>query len=223
MVDSRARFAELTVLTLGDSILDSGAYNIHGLTPGKLLVENDDRLFPEFVGRDLSSAGPVRLEHRAADGARVPDLFRQARGLQPNGPAIVLLTIGGNDLLGGLAWDRGPGIEAFARSLEDFLALMPIRPILLGNVYDPTFGDDGRNFLGVEADLARANLRRVNAAIAAAAIRHGRLVDLHGHFLHGDPSWFTMTIEPSLRGTSEVRRCFLEAMIETRCAFDSGP
>jgi hypothetical protein len=49
----------------------------------------------------------------------------------------------------------------------------------------------------------------VNAAIAAVALRHGQLVDLHAHFLTGDPSWFTWTIEPSLRGASEVRRCFL--------------
>jgi lysophospholipase L1-like esterase len=210
----------LTLVTLGDSILDSSAYNSHGLTPGGLLVKNDDRLFPEFRGRDLSSSGPMRLEHRAVDGARVADLFRQARGLQVEGPAIVILTIGGNDLLGGLARDRGPGIDAFARSLEDFLALMPVRPVLMGNVYDPTFGDDARNFLGIDPAVARKNFRRANEAIARCAERHGRLVDLHAHFLTGDLTWFTMTIEPSLRGTSEVRRCFLAAITEMRRGSD---
>jgi hypothetical protein len=37
-------------------------------------------------------------------------------------------------------------------------------------------------------------------------------VDLHRHFLIGEPSWYTCTIEPSLRGASEIRRCFLDAL-----------
>ena len=86
----------------------------------------------------------------------------------------------------------------------------------LGTVYDPTFGDDARNFLSVEAGLARANLNRMNAVIAQLAARYGQLVDLHRHFLGGDPSWFTHTIEPSLRGASEVRAAFLPAVLQMR-------
>jgi acyl-CoA thioesterase I len=89
---------------------------------------------------------------------------------------------------------------------------LPIRPVLLGTVYDPTFGDDARNFLGIEARIARANLQRVNEVIGTLAEGAGRLVDLHAHFLTGDPSWFTRTIEPSLIGASEVRRAFLAAL-----------
>ena len=199
----------LTVYTFGDSILDCGRYNEFGITPGQLLVRNDDRLFPEFRGQDLLSRGPARLEHRARDGATVRSLPAQAQGLVAEAPAVALLTIGGNDLLGGLVTDRGPGVEAFAAALDAFLARLPIRPVLVGNVYDPTFGDDARNFLGVDPAVARANHRRVNAVLAAAAGRYGALVDLHEHFLQGDPSWFTRTIEPSLVGASEVRRCFL--------------
>ena len=86
---------------------------------------------------------------------------------------------------------------------------LPIRPVLLGTVYDPTLGDDRRNFLGVEPTLARKNLQRINAVIEEIASRYGQVVDLHAHFLTGDPSWFTATIEPSLRGASEIRRAFL--------------
>ena len=39
-----------------------------------------------------------------------------------------------------------------------------------------------------------------------------KLADLHAHFLTGDPSWYTQTIEPSLVGASEVRRVFLAAL-----------
>ena len=126
---------------------------------------------------------------------------------------MALLTVGGNDLLQGLVLDHGPGIDAFAAALDDFARRLPIRPILLGNVYDPTFGDDRQNFLGIDPATARANHRRVNAAIADVAGRYGALVDLQAHFLGGDPSWFTQIIEPSLRGASEVRRCFLPHLL----------
>lgn len=99
----------MTLYTFGDSILDCGHYNEFGVTPGRLLVHNDGQLFPEFTGQDLSSIAPVRLEHRAVDGA---------------------------------------------------------------------------------------------------------LVNLHAHFLTGDQSWYVHTIEPSLRGASEIRRCFLPVLIE---------
>ncbi len=203
----------LTLYTFGDSILDSGWYNDLGLHPGQLLVRNDDQLFPEFQGQDLSSYGPVQLDHRAVDGATVASLPAQARNLTQNDKAVAILTVGGNDLLRGLLLDRGPGIDAFATALDTFLRNLPIRPVLLGNVYDPTFDDDALNFTGVEPALARENHRRVNAAIAALAGRYGELVDLHAHFLTGDPTWCTHTIEPSLRGTSEVRRCFLPHLV----------
>jgi acyl-CoA thioesterase-1 len=147
------------------------------------------------------------------DGATVNGLPSQAEGLaRPRGACVALVTIGGNDLLRGLARDDGAGVRAFEEALERFLRQLPIRPVLLGTVYDPTFGDDARNFLGVDATIARANHRRVNEAIARLAPRFGRLVDLHAHFLRGDPSWFVHTIEPSLTGASEVRRAFLEGI-----------
>ncbi len=202
-----------TVYTFGDSILDCARYNEFGVHPGQLVVRNDDRLFPEFKGQDLLSRGPARLQHRARDGATVEGLPSQALGLKVEGRSVALLTIGGNDLLTGLIADRGSGIDAFTRSLERFLEALPVRPVLIGNVYDPTFGDDSRNFLGVDPALGRGNHRRVNEALAALAARYGKLVDLHEHFLGGDPSWYTLTIEPSLRGASEVRRCFLRHLL----------
>src|SRR4051794_1647107 len=110
-----------TIYTFGDSILDCGKYNDRGLTPGELIVRNDDSLFPVFQGHDLSSRGPAFLEHRAVDGATVRDLTAQARGLVVEGPSIALVTIGGNDLLRGLVGDRGPGIEEFGTALDRFL------------------------------------------------------------------------------------------------------
>ena len=204
----------LTVFTFGDSILDCGHYNQYGVHPGQLAVRNDDRLFPEFKGNDLTSRAGGRLEHRAVDGATVSGLPSQARGLKVEGPAVAMLTVGGNDLLQGLVMDSGPGISRFAQALEAFLKQLPIRPVLVGNVYDPSFGDDNQNFLGVDPRLARENHRRLNAVLAEMGDKYGALVDLHAHFLKGDPSWYTHTIEPSLTGASEVRRAFLPHILK---------
>ncbi|MBW4421827.1 MAG: SGNH/GDSL hydrolase family protein [Myxacorys californica WJT36-NPBG1] len=201
--------AMVTLYTFGDSILDCGRYNEFGVHPGQLLVQNDDRLFPEFQGQDLESRGTARLEHRARDGATVDGLPSQVQGLRVKERAIALITIGGNDLLRGLIQDKDAGIKTFANALDTFVQQLPIRPVLLGNVYDPTLGDDNRNFLGVDPAIARKNLQRINTAIQDVADRYGQLVDLHAHFLRGDASWFTATIEPSLKGASEVRRAFL--------------
>lgn len=204
----------LTLYTFGDSILDCGWYNEYGVTPGALLVRNDDRLFPDFRGQDLTARTAARLEHRARDGATAQGLPAQSEGLRldRNGRAVALLTVGGNDLLTGLVSDTGSGIEAFAHALDQFLSRLPIRPVLVGNVYDPTFGDDTRNFLGVDPAVARANHRRMNAVLAEMGRRYGASVDLHAHFLTGGPSWFTRTIEPSAVGASEIRRAFLAAL-----------
>ena len=51
-------------------------------------------------------------------------------------------------------------------------------------MYDPTLGDDRRNFLGVEPTIARKNLQRINAVIEEIASRYGQVVDLHAHFCH---------------------------------------
>jgi len=206
--------APATLFTFGDSILDCGRYNDRGVDPGRLLVRNDDALFPEFRGRDLAArrGAPVRLVHRAVDGSTSADLERQRPDraeVVAGEPALAIVTIGGNDLLRGLARDRGPGLRRFEATLERFLIALPIRPVLLGTVYDPTFGDDARNFLDVPAPLVRANHRRVNAIIATLAGRVGQVADLQAHFLRGDPTWFTRTIEPSLIGASEIRRVFL--------------
>jgi lysophospholipase L1-like esterase len=210
--ESADRAETLTVYTFGDSILDCAHYNPHGVHPGQLLVRNNDKLFPEFKGHDLESRRPARLEHRANDGARMPSLPLQSRGITVRGEAVALVTIGGNDLLGGLAGDTGRGMKDFEAALDAWLRGLPIRPVVLGTVYDPTFGDDTRNFLPYDPRTARANHRRMNDIIASLAARYGKLADIHAHFLKGDPSWYVHTIEPSLKGASEVRRVFLTAL-----------
>lgn len=202
----------LTVHTFGDSILDCAHYNDRGVDPGKLLVRNEDRLFPEFRGKDLATRGPARLVPHAVDGSTIEDLAAQAEGLAVDGPSLALLTIGGNDLLMHLLQDPGPAIDDFAIDLDRFLKALPIRPVVIGTVYDPTFGDDSQ-VTGLDPRKARANFNRVNRMLGVMASRYGLLADLHAHFLTGRPDWFVRTIEPSLVGASEVRRCFWNTIV----------
>jgi acyl-CoA thioesterase I len=201
----------LTLVTFGDSMLDCGHYNDAGRTPGDLLIENDDKLFPEFRGQDLRSLVSSRLEHRARDGATVAQLPAQARGLRVEGPSLALLSIGGNDLLWGMESGVLPDPATFARQLNDFLTALPIRPVLVTTIYDPTFGDDRRAFMDSDPHLVRPAHRQFNTVLAEAAERVGTLVDVHAHFLGGRLDWFVHTIEPSLLGASEIRRCFWPA------------
>src|SRR6266516_7888828 len=156
----------ISVYTFGDSMLDCGDYNPFGVNPGQLLVRNNDRLFPEFRVRDLASLGPARLIHRAQDGATVSSLPAQARRLKVEGESIALLTIGGNDLLSRPDMGQRREMQRFAEALDTFLQSLPIRPVFLGNVYDPTFGDDSLNFLGIEPSIVRHSHHLMNAVIA---------------------------------------------------------
>src|SRR3954453_17695755 len=85
---SAADTQTFTLCTFGDSVLDCARYNERGIDPGRLIVRNDDALFPEFAGRDLSARGPAQLEHRAVDGAMVDDLAAQARALARAEPSL---------------------------------------------------------------------------------------------------------------------------------------
>lgn len=204
-----------TIYTFGDSVLDCARYNEHGITPTGLLASNDDVLFPEFRGRDLRTTlgRNVSTIERAVDGSTVSDLLAQIEvGPVPEG-ALTLLTIGGNDLLLGLVVGDEADFTNFRRALRSSTSRLEHTRLLIGNVYDPSFRDDRRNFLSVEPVVARSAHRRVNTILAEEASRVGAtLVDLHAHFLGGDSSWFTRTIEPSLTGASEIRRTVLRAL-----------
>lgn len=202
----------LTLFTFGDSVLDSGVYNEHGLDAGQLLVRNDDRLFPEFAGRDLSRRWDARIDHRARDGAVSSDLHAQLPEVL-EGRAAALLSIGGNDLLAFVLGIDRNALAVFERNVRAFLEALTVRPVLVANVYDPSFGDDRMSFLpGVAPGPLRKRHATVNDLLGRLGDECGGRVDLHAHFLTGDQSWFTRTIEPSLRGASEVRRCFLAAL-----------
>lgn len=211
-----------TLYAFGDSMLDCSHYTEHNVTPSTLLCENRDDLFPEFAGRDLRSLGPVTLAHRAKDGATLPQLEAQFPRKKPADRSCAVLTIGGNDLLQGLLVDRlssdDPLVwDPWFAEYERVLGRCPVRPLFVGNVYDPTFGVATlEHTFAADGDVRRLRegLELFNTQLALSAAREGAtLIDLHAHFQRGDPSWVTQVIEPSSRGASEIRRAFLHAVL----------
>lgn len=211
-----------------------------GLGAASLLYRNDDARWPEFAGRDLRSRfADLRRLDLAADGATTGSTLAFQLPRVPadlEGPALVTLTAGGNDLLGllGTAPAR-PGtrpeghgeraVDGIARALERIVEELRARiaepTILVGTVYDPS---DGTGDLGdgVVRERELGWLARFNERVEALADPPVvQVVPIHDHFLgHGlsepDPAarwyWTGSIIEPSARGASEVRRLWLGAL-----------
>ncbi|HEX2061485.1 MAG TPA: SGNH/GDSL hydrolase family protein, partial [Thermoanaerobaculia bacterium] len=230
-------YAFALYLALGDSIsIDvypaadverryRGKASTDKLGAASLLYDNDDKLWPEFRGRDLKSKFPkIEIEDLTADGATTHSLLRQVERVpRGDGPTLVTITAGGNDLLGEIGRPGpSPAPEVFERLRTAVMRLLELRPesvVLIGTVYDPS---DGTNRLpGYTRTLDREAqwLSEYNDLVRkfAGSDPRLRLADIHRHFLgHGmtvseRERWYLIEsiIEPSARGASEVRRVWL--------------
>jgi hypothetical protein len=199
-----------------------------------LLARNADAIWPEYTGRDLASLAPrADFLNLTMDGAMLPDVLDAQLPEVPatDAPALVTLTVGGNDLL--MAYGNSRSIATLERAagelvreFERCVGLIQTRlesaRVVLTTVYDPS---DGTGFIpGLHESappLPVQVLDRLNAHIRRlAAVGSGRvLADVHAHFLgHGARAatvdrwyWPTSMIEPGARGASEIRGQWLEA------------
>lgn len=215
-------------IALGDSI-SIDVYPLHDAQlryPGKfstdklgaasLLCRNDDKMWPEFKGRDLQ---PMRCLDLTADGATTVSLLRQVEQIKPSDePTLVTITAGGNDLLGVIGSRDNPVPEIAGRLKAAVLRVLELRPnatIIVGTVYDPSNGT--RRLPGYTRELTREAewLDEYNDFVRklVKSDKRLRLADIHKHFM-GHPEWFLpeSIIEPSARGASEVRRLWVEGM-----------
>ena len=229
-------------LALGDSISidDYPALDYEDRRPGAarrglgaiaLFHRNADDVWPEFQGRDLASRYPgIRIEDHSFDGATTDAVLGGLdAALSSDEESLITLTAGGNDLLSALTLGTGDRDAASRNALDNLGAIIDrlkeLRNrsrLLVATVYDPT---DGTRRLG-EATLGAADLdllARFNDGVrtlcrGSAVV----LIDIHAHFLgHGAcvPAaerwyWLPSPIEPGIRGASEVRRLWTEALEE---------
>jgi lysophospholipase L1-like esterase len=226
-------------VALGDSMSIDDYAGGAGRGAASLLHRNRDADFPAWAGRDLASTGLTGLV-LARDGARAADVLERQLPLITEPPAVVTITMGGNDLL--TAWgDDAAARAAIGRVIaagEVILARLPAAGgtgrIVISTVYDPSDGT-GRLGPGFGSGLlppwpgGLAAVRELNAALAGLAARHGAAVaDVHGRFLGhgvtaGDPSqlapmpssrdlWYCGTIEPNAWGADQIRQTWWDAL-----------
>lgn len=204
-----------------------GRFSTDQLGAASLLFRNDDKFWPEFRGRDLTSKiQGIRANDLTADGATTDSLLRQIERISHSDAAtLVTITAGGNDLLGHIG-SRGPSpspqiFERLRTAVTRILEKRPNATIVIGTVYDPSDGTnvlDGRGRLDREAEWLADYNERIRKYVNTD--KRFRLADIQRHFLgHGltapeNDRWYLREsiIEPSARGASEVRRLWLDAI-----------
>ena len=237
-------------ISLGDSISDNDHYAASdaaqkgissnhfdgGLGSASLLWRNDDSVWPEFAGNDLSTRFPqAQFLHLATDGGtiHITRHFQLPRAKADVGAAnaIVTLSVGGNDTLNALAQVGPQGLEPAVREIErDFDRLvrevrdaLPNALLILTTVYDPTDGTGVLLGYENEGQLPVSLLQRFNDSIRelAETTQDTTLADVEPHFFgHGVSTgatdgyyfWPGSIMEPGARGASEIRRLWLEAI-----------
>jgi lysophospholipase L1-like esterase len=227
---------------LGDSISIDEYAGGPGLGGASLFAHNRDDTFPQWRGRDLITIHPGLRYHRfAVDGGTTETVLdHQLPQLERSGaaPAIVTLTIGGNDLLGAYGdTPRARRVIAVVRrrvgqTLRNLRPLMrtPDDPIIVGTVYDPSDGTGDAARVGLPPWPAVVELlAALNTELASVAAEHGaHVADIHRRFLghglrRGNPAqphprpadrdlWYCNLIEPNAWGAHGVRAAFWQAL-----------
>ena len=80
----------------------ASAGNVAPIGAASLLYQNSEAHWPDFIGEDLVTLSPgIEMQNLAQDGATIGDVFGEQLPLieASDDPALVTLTIGGNDLL----------------------------------------------------------------------------------------------------------------------------
>ena len=209
-------------IALGDSIsiddYPQRETGRRGLGAASLFFRNDDRFWPEFAGRDLSTLYPgATFQNLTFDGATSEDVLRGTLKTAD----LITLTAGGNDMLMHLRAPCPPKrlVEDIVERIDRILSKLTGAVVFLGTVYDPS---DGTNVLyGERLDREAKWLAQFNESIRNFSSDNVRIIDIHKHFLgHGVSVpererwyWDELIFEPNARGASEVRRLWLEALL----------
>jgi lysophospholipase L1-like esterase len=177
----------------------------------------------------------IELMLLARDGATSDDVLHRQVGAVGARPALVTITMGGNDLLTAIVESPEKVPAAVAATAANYDAtLLSLAAtgakIVVSTVYDPTDGTGDLSWAGLpDVDEGLALLESMNAAIRTAAARHGAVVaDLHVAFLgHGAQAgditttdshpanhelWLCGHIEPNAWGAQAIRDTWRAAL-----------
>jgi lysophospholipase L1-like esterase len=216
-------------VAVGDSMSIDDYAGGAGRGAASLLHRNRGDDFPGWAGRDLETAG-LGVQVLARDGATTADVLQRQLPQLTHAPALVTVTMGGNDLMGAYGDSRaaraaigrvGAVGEAVMLRLGELCT--DTTRVVVTTVYDPSDGTGEVPTSGLPPWRDGPELvQQLNAALVDLAERHGALVaDVHGRFLGhgvsaGDPTtpesrpanrdlWYCGLIEPNAYGADQIR------------------
>ena len=228
--------APTAYVALGDSISIDDYAGGPGRGGASLLARNRDEDFPAWRGSELG----LPFLQLATDAATTATLLEvQLPRLAAAGvrPAVVTLTVGGNDVLSCFG-DTRAALRAVGQvgtrvstALERVAgSLAPGGRVVVGTVYDPSDGTADTASVGLPPwpEVVEV-LAQLNATLRAVALEQGAAVaEVHERFLGhglavGDPGqpdprprdqrlWYCDVIEPNAWGASAVRAAFWAAL-----------
>ena len=223
-------------VALGDSISIDDYAGGPGRGGASLLARNRDEDFPAWRGSQLGLSF-LQLATDGATTATLLDVQLPRLAAADVRPAVVTLTIGGNDVLSCFGDTRAARTAVtrvgtrVATALDRVDALLaPSGRAVVGTVYDPSDGTGDTTSVGLPPwpEVVEV-LAELNATLRAVAVEHGAAVaEVHEHFLghglavgnpgQGDPRprdrqlWYCDVIEPNAWGASGVRAAFWDAL-----------
>ena len=230
--------AAKTYVVLGDSISAGG-----GIGPFyyDLLTTNDDTKYPEWKGKDFKTrfGSSLKVVSTAKAGAVSSDLAGQVTALPSSldGPVVVTITMGGNDMQGNIAsilqgTDQNVRTQ-FGTNLATALSqlTMPGRfgagvevRVFEADIYDPTDGTGNFSSCPFPLDLVNQPTDTFfgnwNAVAQAEIPKHGESVVAHLHatfrghgVTSGSLNWFnTDCVHPNAEGHDAIRGMFWTAV-----------
>lgn len=215
---------------------DPHAGRVAPLGAASLFFQNDESRWPEEMGNDLSGRFPgISYQNFATDGATIGDVFgEQLAQLEPGDePTLITLTVGQEDLYS--AFDSRPKgkllehivhdiAEAYEFLVRTIVGARRNATIILSTIYDPS--DRTGRIPGIlekkGGPLPLHALDTLNGDIRAltGAAPRVLLAEVYGHFLgHGVSApevdrwyWRRSPIEPNVRGASEIRKVWMDAL-----------
>ena len=237
-----------TVIFLGDSIT-AGAGAQNDTERYTSLLVNNSSAWPDWEGIDLASRYPgIDVVDVSKSGAWTGTVLNEQLGrledqlaLPLKGEALVVMTVGGNDLHSVLRDPSGVEeriantVDNWSKIAEYFLDEQRFpdgSTLLMANVYEPTdaVGQVGNCFYGLNISFLLPNLHDANTQLRGLAEEAGfSALDLRGTFLghgfnHSDPTtpyyneedpslWMANSCtHPNPRGHHEIRALFWRAI-----------
>ena len=205
------------LISVGDNLAIDGPDLGPGRGAASLFYKNRDSEWPEFRGRDLVTRDPsVRPFMLAQDKATIgTTLTNQLKRIQPyDEPVLVIVTVGGLDILGGSGSKPPPNsakgadalyegvtaiFEELGRRLSDWTAFATNIPAV------------------ASTKKAQTLLQEFNDCMAEVAHEQSAsLIDICGHFEdHGPKSeepWIQDGLALTPFGANELRRLFWNAL-----------